>query len=87
MSLPEKERPIRVGARNRAKKSSHSQPLYPTHSAEILEPRRVDFRKVNRAALASLPAVLARILPSGKAVHREWLALNPRRGDRHLGSF
>jgi hypothetical protein len=31
--------------------------------------------------------VLARVLPSGKRVHREWVALNPRRFDRSLGSF
>jgi hypothetical protein len=49
--------------------------------------RRIDFDKINRAALANLPAVLARVLPSGKRVHREWVALNPGRVDRHLGSF
>jgi hypothetical protein len=48
---------------------------------------RIDFAVVNEAALAVLPAVLARILPGGKAVHREWVALNPRRADRSLGSF
>lgn len=47
----------------------------------------IDFDKINRAALAALPAVLSRVLPSGKAVHKEWVALNPRRADRHLGSF
>jgi putative DNA primase/helicase len=30
--------------------------------------RRIDFDGINRAALASLPAVLARVLPSGKQV-------------------
>jgi hypothetical protein len=43
--------------------------------------------RLNRAALASFPAVLARILPGGKRVGAELVALNPRRGDRHLGSF
>jgi hypothetical protein len=47
----------------------------------------VDFDQINHAALAALPAVLARVLPSGKQVHREWVALNPRRADRNLGSF
>jgi hypothetical protein len=50
-------------------------------------PGPVDFAKVNRAALAAFPAVLARILPGGKRVGAELLTLNPRRGDRHLGSF
>ncbi len=48
---------------------------------------RLDFDVINQAALSALPAVLARMLPSGKAVHKEWVALNPRRRDRSLGSF
>ena len=47
----------------------------------------IDYDQINRAALVSFPAVLTRVLPSGKQVHREWVALNPRRADRHLGSF
>ena len=35
----------------------------------------------------AFPAVLARILPGGKRVGKEIVALNPRRPDRHLGSF
>ena len=50
-------------------------------------PAPIDFAEVNRAALAALPAVLARILPDGKRVGAELVAFNPRRGDRHLGSF
>jgi hypothetical protein len=47
----------------------------------------IDFAKINRAALAAFPAVLARILPGGKRVGKEIVALNPRRTDRNLGSF
>ena len=47
----------------------------------------IDFEAINKAALAALPAVLARILPQGKRVGSELVALNPRRADRHLGSF
>ena len=47
----------------------------------------IDFAEINRAALASFPAVLARILPSGKRVGVEIVALNPKRADRRLGSF
>lgn len=47
----------------------------------------IDFPEINRAALAAFPAVLARILPGGKRVGAEIVALNPRRADRHLGSF
>jgi hypothetical protein len=47
----------------------------------------LEFTEINRAALAAFPAVLARILPRGKRVGAEIVALNPRRADRRLGSF
>ena len=47
----------------------------------------IDFVAINRAALAAFPAVLARILPGGKRIGAEVVALNPRRADRRLGSF
>ena len=47
----------------------------------------IDFAEINRAALAALPAVLARLLPGGKIVGSELVALNPRRSDCSLGSF
>ena len=50
-------------------------------------PGPIDFAEINRAALAAFPAVLARILPGGKRVGAEIVALNPRRADRRLGSF
>ena len=34
-----------------------------------------------------LPALLKRMLPRGKVDGGEYVALNPRRDDRHLGSF
>jgi len=48
---------------------------------------RLDFTEVNRAALAAFPAVLGRILPDGRRLGAEFVALNPRRADRRLGSF
>jgi hypothetical protein len=47
----------------------------------------VDFDRINRAALAVLPALLRRWLPDGRIDGSEYIALNPRRPDRHLGSF
>jgi hypothetical protein len=47
----------------------------------------INFAEINRAALAAFPAVLARILPGGKRVGPEIVALNPRRADQNLGSF
>ncbi len=48
---------------------------------------RLDFAVVNRAALASLPALLRRWLPDGRLVGREYTARNPTRADRRPGSF
>ena len=47
----------------------------------------LDFGAINSAALANFPAVLARLLPKGKRVGKDIVALNPRRADRNLGSF
>ena len=47
----------------------------------------IDFDLINRAALANFPAVLARLLPDGRAIGTEWVARNPRRDDRRAGSF
>ncbi len=48
---------------------------------------RVDFGVVNRTALNDLLAILARWLPRGRIEGDEYVALNPRRPDRRLGSF
>jgi hypothetical protein len=46
-----------------------------------------DFERINSAARAVLPLLLSRWLPGGRRVGREWVALNPKRADRHHGSF
>jgi len=48
---------------------------------------QVDFQAVNRAARAILPVLLARWLPDGARCGQEWIARNPTRTDRRLGSF
>jgi len=48
---------------------------------------RLDYGRVNHTALAVLPELLARWLPSGHREGLEYVALNPTRRDRHLGSF
>ena len=50
-------------------------------------PQQIDFDAVNSAALAFLPHLLRRWLPDGQIDGREYVARNPRRHDRHLGSF
>jgi hypothetical protein len=56
-----------------------------------MRPRRsrgpIDFAAVNAAALAALPDLLRRWLPDGVVRGREYVARNPRRRDRRLGSF
>jgi hypothetical protein len=47
----------------------------------------LDYRRINGAALAVLPVLLRRWLSNGRQQGREWVALNPRRADRRLGSF
>ena len=47
----------------------------------------ISFETVNRAAIAALPAILARLVPGGKIVAREYIVRNPTRADRHPGSF
>ena len=53
-------------------------PLTPRQAAAVerilAAPPRPDFAAVNRAALARLPEVLARLLPGGRAVGAEWHA-------------
>ena len=47
----------------------------------------LDFQRINAAALARLPDLLARWLPDGKRQGHEWVARNPRRADTRPGSF
>jgi hypothetical protein len=42
---------------------------------------------VNGAALCVFPVVLRRLLPGRERIGKEYVALNPTRGDRHRGSF
>ncbi len=48
---------------------------------------RIDFTAINQAALNDLPTILARWLPRGRIEGDEFVALNPRRADKRLGSF
>lgn len=99
MSRDENERPAAPASANRANQSTEpykysserSAGQTPCSSGKPRRPHRpgeyMDFAEINRAALAAFPAVLARILPGGKRVGSELVALNPHRADRHLGWF
>lgn len=52
-----------------------------------IPPGRLDFERINAAALSALPALLSRWLPDGRREGHEWVARNPRRADRRPGSF
>jgi hypothetical protein len=49
--------------------------------------RRVNFDRVNEAALPVLSSLVMRWLPRGKVQGCEYVARNPRRADQHFGSF
>jgi hypothetical protein len=49
--------------------------------------RPIAYRRIAEVARANSAAVVRQWLPAGKRVGHEWTALNPRRADRHLGSF
>ncbi len=55
----------------------------------LSEPHRsgVEFEHIAASALPYLPQLLSRWLPHGRRQGQEWVALNPRRADAHLGSF
>lgn len=47
----------------------------------------VNFEAINTSARAVLPSLLKRWLSDGKQHGKEWVALNPTRGDTRAGSF
>ncbi|WP_396604490.1 hypothetical protein ACFLEY_02190 [Bradyrhizobium sp. YCK136] len=49
--------------------------------------KRIDFGAVNAVALPALLLILQRWLPDGKRQGCEFVAKNPTRADRNLGSF
>ena len=58
-----------------------------TQRRKRITARRPNFETINRAAMANLAALLARWLPDGRLEGFEYVALNPTRTDRRLGSF
>jgi hypothetical protein len=60
---------------------------FPKRDAEKYTNRGINFQRVNSAALARLPELLARWLPDGQRHGHEFVAKNPRRADTKAGSF
>jgi len=48
---------------------------------------KINFEAINAVAVQSLPRPLARWLPDGRRIGKEYIALNPTRPDRQSGSF
>jgi hypothetical protein len=48
---------------------------------------RPQYDFIGTAALRSLPLIVLRWLPDGRRQGQEWVARNPKRSDRNLGSF
>lgn len=48
---------------------------------------RLNFTAIAQAALGQSENFVPRWLPDGRCVGQEWIAKNPRRADRTLGSF
>jgi hypothetical protein len=69
----------RCGAKGAASKTRKPHPFNNTS--------KFNFEAINEAALQSLPHLLARWLPGGKRIGKEYIVLNPTREDRHPGSF
>jgi hypothetical protein len=83
MSAPQKRSPApRANAEDRANHKAIAK-----RTSTKSRPSAIDFDAINEAALAAFPAVLKRLLPGGKTIGRELVALNPRRVDRNIGSF
>ena len=68
-----------TGRRGAASKTRKPHPFNNTN--------KINFEAINEAALRALPILLARWLPGGKRIGKEYIALNPTRADRHPGSF
>ena len=49
--------------------------------------RRLEFRRISSGAVALADLLVPRWLPHGRRLGSEWIARNPTRADRHLGSF
>lgn len=48
---------------------------------------RIDFKDLAERLKPRIPALVQRLLPTGRVERHEYVALNPTRKDRHLGSF
>lgn len=50
-------------------------------------PRKIAFRRVAETARSHADTIVRRWLPNGRREGREWISINPTRGDARPGSF
>lgn len=48
---------------------------------------QIDFKSIADKALPSIAFIASSLLPGGKRIGGEWIATNPKRNDKCLGSF
>jgi hypothetical protein len=53
----------------------------------MMRDTRIDFTKIAALALTHAYVLVPAWIPDGKCQGREWIARNPKRADRHFGSF
>ena len=53
----------------------------------VNENRRINFRRIAEIALCDAECIVRQWLPDGTRQGAEWMARNPKRNDRRLGSF
>jgi hypothetical protein len=53
----------------------------------MTERRRLAFHRIASAALGTADHIVRRWLPDGRRDGAEWVARNPKRADKQLGSF
>ena len=52
-----------------------------------METRRINYKAICKESLDNIFPILQRLLPNGKVIKNEYVALNPTRIDHKLGSF
>ena len=50
-------------------------------------PKPINFKALNSQLLVNSCTLVPSWLPNGRLERQEWVALNPTRGDKNLGSF
>jgi putative DNA primase/helicase len=58
-----------------------------SHKVKDAHPAKPNYGEINAAAVEMLPLLLTHWLPNGRFSGREYIALNPKRDDKRLGSF